>query len=79
MNLTHITVIAVALHLAKRLRVDSRVVIGQICRNRLFLQAFHGGRDRCGIFEKSLVILSVYVLYRVYKTLESNMRPVFIT
>jgi len=58
MNLTHITGIAVELHLAKRRIVDSRVVMGQICHNRLFLQAFNGGRDRGGIFEKSLVISS---------------------
>jgi hypothetical protein len=36
-----------------RLIVDSRVVIGRFWRNRLFLQAFPGGRGRCGFFEKS--------------------------
>jgi len=39
--------------------LDSRVVMGQFWRNKLFLQAFHGGRDRGGIFEKSLLISSV--------------------
>ena len=39
-----------------RLILDSRVVIGQFWCNRLFLQAFHGGRDRGGIFGKSLLI-----------------------
>jgi len=38
--------------------LDSRVVIGQVWRNRLFLQAFHGGRDRCGVFGKSRLISS---------------------
>jgi Homeodomain-like domain len=41
-----------------RLILDSRVVIGQVWRNRLFLQAFHGGRDRCGIFGRSRLISS---------------------
>jgi len=36
-----------------RLILDSRVVMGQFWRNRLFLQAFHGGRDRGGIFGKA--------------------------
>jgi len=53
--------------------LDSRVVIGQVWRNRLFLQAFNGGRDRCGVFGKSRLISSAYVLYRVCKTPESNM------
>ena len=48
-------------------------LIGKVWRNRLFLQAFLGGRDRCGIFGKSHLISSAYVLYRVCKTLESNM------
>ena len=47
--------------------------MGQFWRNSLFLQAFHEGRDRCGIFGKSRLISSAYVLYRVCKTLESNM------
>jgi two-component system CheB/CheR fusion protein len=42
----------------RRLLLDSRVVIGQVGRNRLFLQAFHGGRDRCSIFGKSRSISS---------------------
>src|SRR5262249_19028420 len=46
----------------------SRVVMGHVCRHRLFVQAFHGGRDRCGIFGISLFISSAYVLYRVCKT-----------
>src|SRR5712671_5422635 len=36
-----------------RLILDSRVVIDQTWHNRLFLQAFHGGHDRGGIFGKS--------------------------
>jgi len=36
--------------------LDSRVVIGQIWRNILFLHVLHWGRDRCGIFEKSYFI-----------------------
>jgi hypothetical protein len=39
-----------------RLILDSRVVLGQVCRNSLFLQALRGSRDRCGSFEKSLLI-----------------------
>ena len=39
--------------------LDSRVVIGQFWRKTLFLQALHDGRDWCGIFEKSRLILSV--------------------
>jgi transposase len=42
----------------KWLILDSRVVIGQVWRNRLFLQAFNGGRDRCGVFGKSRLISS---------------------
>src|SRR5712691_4001303 len=42
-----------------RLILDSRVVIGQVWRNRLFLQALRGGRGRCDIFEKSRLISSV--------------------
>ncbi len=53
--------------------LDSRVVIGQVWRNRLFLQAFPWGLDRCGIFGKSRLISSASVLYRVCKTPESNM------
>ena len=48
--------------------LDSRVVIGQVWRNRLFLQTCPGGRDRCGIFGKSHLISSAEVLYRVCKT-----------
>jgi hypothetical protein len=54
------------------LLLDSRVVIGQFLRNRLFLQAFHEGRDRCSIFGKSRLISSLYVLSMLCKTLESN-------
>ncbi len=39
-----------------RLILDSRVVIGQIWRNRLLLQAFPGGRGLCSIFGKSRLI-----------------------
>ncbi len=35
---------------------DSRVVIGQVWCNMLFLQVSPGGRDRCGIFGKSRLI-----------------------
>jgi len=52
--------------------LDSRVVMGQFWRHRLFLQAFHEGRDRGGIFGKSLFIANAYVLYRVWKTPKSN-------
>ena len=55
--------------------MDAGVVMGQVCCNRLFLQAFHGWRDRGGIFGKSRFIASIEVLYRVSKTPESNMRP----
>jgi hypothetical protein len=55
------------------LLLDSRVVIGQFWRNSLFSQAFPEGLDRYGIFGKSHLISSAYVLYRVCKTLESNM------
>ena len=48
----------VVLALPARLILDFRVVIGQVWRNRLFLQAFPGGRDRCGIFGKSRLISS---------------------
>src|SRR5712691_11860760 len=64
---------AFGLAIALRLILDSRVVIGQVWRNRLFLQAFPGGLDRCGIFGKSRLISSASVLYRVCKTPESNM------
>src|SRR5712692_12029151 len=47
--------------------LDSRGVIGQVWRNRLFLQAFPGGRDRCGILGKSRLISSASVLYRVLR------------
>src|SRR5262245_12030366 len=43
-----------------RLLLDSRVVIGHFLRNRLFLQAFHEGRDRWSIFGKSRLISSPY-------------------
>ncbi len=49
--------------------------MGQFWRNRLFLQAFHGGRSRGGIFGKSLLISNASVLYRVCKTPESNKSP----
>jgi hypothetical protein len=39
--------------LLQRLILDSRVVIGQFWRNRLFLQDFPGGLDRCGIWARS--------------------------
>src|SRR2546422_11487685 len=45
-----------------RLILDSRVVIDQAWRNRLFLQVFHGGHDRCGIFGKSrsIEVITIY-------------------
>ena len=46
--------------------------MGQFLRNRLFLQAFHDGLDRCNIFGKSRLISNPYVLSMVCKTLESN-------
>jgi hypothetical protein len=52
--------------------LDSRVVIGQFLRNSLFLQAFYEGRDRGGIFGKSRLISSAYVLSMMWKTPESN-------
>ena len=61
--------------ISSRLILDSRVVMGQVDRNSLFLQAFHEGRGQCGIFEKSRFISSAYVLCRVCKTPESNMSP----
>jgi hypothetical protein len=51
---------------------DSRVVMGQVECNSLFLQAFHEGRDRCSIFGKSLLISSAYVPSIMCKTPESN-------
>ncbi len=57
----------------RSLLLDSRVVIGQIWRNRLFLQASPGGRDRCSTFGKSRLISSASVLQKVCKTPESNM------
>ena len=42
----------------ERLILDSRVVIGQFWCNMLSLQAFPEGRDRGGIFGKSLLISS---------------------
>jgi hypothetical protein len=51
MNLTHITVIAVERHLAKRRRVDSRVVMGQIVNIRL--TRFDKVVNRGGVFEKA--------------------------
>src|SRR2546430_1968135 len=59
-----------------RLILDSRVVMGQFWRNRLFFQAFHGIRDRGGIFGTRLLISCAEVLYRVCKTPESNKSPV---
>ena len=56
-----------------RLILDSRVVIGQVWRNRLFLQAFSGRHGRCGILGKRRLISNASVLYRVCKTPESNM------
>ena len=56
-----------------RLISDSRVVLGQVWRNRLFLQAFHGSRDRCRLFGESHLISSASILYRVCKTPEFNM------
>src|SRR5262249_44572579 len=38
--------------------LDSRGVRGQFWRNRLFVQAFPEGRDRCGILGKSRFISS---------------------
>src|SRR5215831_13832369 len=55
-----------------RLLLDSEVVIGQFLRNSLFLQAFYEGRDRGGIFGKSRLISSAYVLSMMWKTPESN-------
>ena len=49
----------------QRLIVDSRGVMGQVRRNRMFLQAFAEGRGRCGILGKSHVISMAYVLYGV--------------
>jgi len=46
--------------------------MGQFLRNSLFLQAFYEGRDRGGIFGKSRLIASVYVLSMMWKTPESN-------
>jgi hypothetical protein len=54
------------------LLLDSRVVIGQILRNSLFLQAFCEGRGRGGNFGKSRLISSPYVLSMMCKTPESN-------
>ena len=48
--------------------------MGQVCRHRLFLQAFAEGRGRCGILGKSHVISSAAVLYGVWKTPEANIR-----
>jgi hypothetical protein len=45
-------------HYLPWLILDSRGVMGQIWRNRLFLQAFPGGRDRCDILGKSRLISS---------------------
>jgi hypothetical protein len=41
---------ALAGHIEDGLILDSRVVMGQFWRNKLFVQAFHGGRDRGDIF-----------------------------
>src|SRR5262249_41950639 len=46
--------------------------MGQFLRNSLFLQAFYEGRDRGGIFGKSRLISSAYVLSMMCKTPESN-------
>src|SRR5262245_42815276 len=56
----------------RRLLLDSRVVIGQFLRNRLFLHALHEDRDRCSIFGKSRLISSRRVLPMLCKPLESN-------
>jgi hypothetical protein len=61
-----------AMVLSPRLLLDSRVVIGQFLRNSLFLQAFYEGCDRGGIFGKSRLISSAYVLSMICKTPESN-------
>ena len=52
--------------------MDSRVVMGQFLRNSLFLQAFYEGRDQDGIFGKSRLISSAYVMSMMCKTPESN-------
>ena len=62
----------VGLHFGRWLLLDSRVVIGPFLRNRLFLQAFYEGRDRGGLFGKSRLIASAYVLSMLCKTPESN-------
>src|SRR5262249_35232943 len=49
--------------------------MGQFLRNSLFLQAFYEGRDRGGIFGKSRLISSAYVLSMMCKTPESNKSP----
>jgi hypothetical protein len=46
--------------------------MGQFLRNSLFLQAFYEGCDRGGIFGKSRLISSAYVLSMICKTPESN-------
>ena len=46
--------------------------MGHFLRNSLFLQAFYEGRDRSGIFGKSRLISSAYVLSVMCKTPESN-------
>jgi hypothetical protein len=42
-----------------RLILVSRVVMGQVCRNRLFLQAFRDGRDRYGHIPPNYVVRCV--------------------
>jgi hypothetical protein len=56
------------LSIPPRLILDSRVVMGQVERNSLFLQAFHESRGQCGIFGKSRFIASADVLCRAWKT-----------
>src|SRR5215471_17341101 len=46
--------------------------MGQFLRNSVFLQAFYEGRDRGGLFGKSRLISSAYVLSMMWKTSEST-------
>ena len=48
--------------------------MGQVYRNRLFLQPFSEGRGPCDLLGKSLFISNASALYEVYKTPESTMR-----
>jgi hypothetical protein len=59
--------------LSARLIVDSRGVLGQDWRNRLFVRAFPRGHGQCGILGKSCFISRASVLYGECKTPESNM------